>query len=152
MAVALPRTPVSPCARPEACAASGLASPPAFSCIHVSLGARGLRGHRGRAVRQETDSTAMTYRPDAALHHGRPLRRSAGGKAERVALGVLADRPPRAGVDDRPPERADLIERGREIRDREVGQRERVAGPATARVEPDRGTAGPGLPAIPLVV
>src|SRR5512132_3332445 len=81
--------------------------------------------------------------------HGRSLRRSAGGEAERVALRVLADRPPRAGVDDRPSERAHLIERGGEIRNREVGQRERVAGPATACVEPDRGTAGPGLPAVP---
>ncbi len=36
-------------------------------------------------------------------------------------------------MDDRPPERAHLIERGGEIRDREVGQRGRVAGPATAR-------------------
>jgi hypothetical protein len=55
-------------------------------------------------------------------------------------------------MDDRAPERAHLIERGGEIGDREVGQRERVAGSSTARVDPDGGAAGPGLPSIPLAV
>jgi hypothetical protein len=55
-------------------------------------------------------------------------------------------------MDDRPPERARLIDRGGEIGDREVGQRERVAGPATARLDADRGSAGPGLLAIALAL
>lgn len=63
---------------------------------------------------------------------------SARGEAERAALGVAADRPPLAGVNDDAAEFGDKQQGALDVVDREVGERERVAGSAPAFVNADR--------------
>lgn len=52
-------------------------------------------------------------------------------------------------MNDLAAERFDLIERGRQIADREVGKRERVAGTLPASMNANGGRFGAGLPALP---
>src|SRR5207244_3148096 len=63
------------------------------------------------------------------------------GQSERRALGVAADRPALPGVHDLSAQFDDLPECGLQVGDRQVGQRETVAGAAAALVESD-GRAG----------
>src|ERR1700749_999403 len=69
--------------------------------------------------------------------HVRRRRARALRERERVALGVLADRPALARMHDAAAERRHLRERRRDLVDLEVRQRERVARAATARVDAD---------------
>jgi hypothetical protein len=62
-------------------------------------------------------------------------------QAERRAFGVAADRPALPRVHDLSAQFDDLPECGLQVGERQVGQREAVARPATALVEPD-GRAG----------
>ena len=78
-------------------------------------------------------------------HYVRGLR-----EPERASLGVLADRPGLARVDNGAAERLDALQRRGDIGDREVGQREGVARPASARMHADRRSAGVRLPALAL--
>ena len=66
---------------------------------------------------------------------------AAPGERERAALGVAADRPSLTGVDDAAAELDHLLGRRGDVGDLEVGQRERVTGPAAALVDADRGAA-----------
>ena len=59
-------------------------------------------------------------------------------ETERAALGVAADRPALARVDDAPSELDDALERPREIRDAEVRQREAITRALATRVQPER--------------
>jgi hypothetical protein len=72
------------------------------------------------------------------------------GQSEGAALGVLAHRPPLAGVDDAPPERLDPAQRVREIVDLEVGKGDGVARTLSPGVHPDRRRAPARLPALAL--
>ena len=71
---------------------------------------------------------------------------------ERASLGVLADRPHIAGMDDTPTERLDPLQRLRDIAHREVGEGERIAGAAPASMDADRGGSRVRLPALSLSV
>ena len=71
-------------------------------------------------------------------------------ETERAALRIAADRPAIARMHDGAAELGDALQRGGHVRDREVGQRERVAGTTSARVNADvglhpRGSASPRL-------
>ena len=72
------------------------------------------------------------------------------GQPERTPLGVPTDRPPRPGMDNAPAQRFDPAERRVHVRDREVGERDRVAGAGAALVDADGGIAGVCLPAAAL--
>ena len=69
---------------------------------------------------------------------------------ERASLGVPADRPHIAGMDDTPTERLDPLQRLRDIAHREVGEGERIAGAAPASMDADRGASRVRLPALSL--
>src|SRR5271155_4994017 len=77
---------------------------------------------------------------------------------EGASLGVLADRPPLARMDDAPAERPDSFQRLADVADGEVRQRERVAGAAAARMDAHRRRAShrrrarARLPTLPLRV
>src|SRR3954449_78160 len=71
---------------------------------------------------------------------------------EWASLGVLADRPCLPRVDDAPAERLDPLERVGDIADREIGQRERIAGAGPAGVDADRGRSRVRLPTPPFAV
>jgi transposase InsO family protein len=67
------------------------------------------------------------------------------------ALGVAADHPALAWVDDLAAERAHSLDGGSEVGDREVGEREAVAGARAAFVQPEHNPLVLGLPAAPLL-
>jgi hypothetical protein len=71
---------------------------------------------------------------------------------KRASLGVAADRPHLARMHDRSTLGAHALERGGEIVDREVRERERIAGPAPAGVHTNRGRTRVRLPALALSV
>lgn len=71
-------------------------------------------------------------------------------QAEWAALGVFADRPLCSGMDDAAAECPDLPERGIEIADREIRERERISGPAPPAVHADDRILSPRLPAVPI--
>src|SRR3954447_6216828 len=73
------------------------------------------------------------------------------GERERAALRVAADGPALAGVDDRAAELLDAGDRGRQVLDGQVGQRDAVARAGAALVEPRGGAAPLRLPAAALV-
>src|SRR6201999_2323061 len=68
-------------------------------------------------------------------------------EGEGGALGVAADRPALAGVDDRAAEVLDLTQGAGHVGDREVGERGGVAGAAAALVDADPDAARVGDPA-----
>src|ERR687896_2642056 len=72
------------------------------------------------------------------------------GQSEGAALGVLAHRPPLAGMDDAPSERLDPAQRVREIVDLEVGKRDGVARTRATGVHPGLRRTPAGLPAFAL--
>jgi hypothetical protein len=69
-----------------------------------------------------------------------------GGQRERAALGVPAYGPPIAGVDDRPAQRADALERCGQVGDREVRKGGRVARARSSFVDSEAQVVGVGLP------
>ncbi len=70
------------------------------------------------------------------------------GEPEWGALGVSADRPALAGVDDLAAERQHPIGCGSEVADREIREREAVARARAAFVHPERDPLVFGLPAV----
>src|SRR5207237_133397 len=79
------------------------------------------------------------------------LRVTAQGQSEGAALGVLADRPQLARMAHAAAERPHLSQCARQALDLEVGQGERVPGPASALVHADRRCMMRlGLPALTL--
>jgi|SRR6266542_5621286 len=78
----------------------------------------------------------------------RIVRRRGSRETERAALGVAADRPAIARVDDAPFQLDEALERPREIRDAEVGQREAIARAAPTLVQPERRVSLAGLEAL----
>ena len=81
-------------------------------------------------------SAAPPLRPD----YSRPtweLSLASLREPEGAALGVAADRPPLARVDDRTAEGDDPLERFLEIGHEKVGQGRRIARPGAARMEAD---------------
>src|SRR5688500_16516972 len=81
------------------------------------------------------------------LTAGPELRRVRAGEPERRSLGVPADHPGLAGVDDLAAECADALHGGVEIVDGEVGEREAVAGAAPPLVQPELDPVPVALPA-----
>ena len=73
-------------------------------------------------------------------------------QAERASLGVPTDRPRLPRVDYAPAERLDPLQRLGDIAHREVGQGERIAGAASARMDADRGGSRVRLPALSLSI
>src|SRR5688572_4459153 len=71
-------------------------------------------------------------------------------QSERASLGVLADRPCLPRVNHAPAERLDPLQRLDDIVYREVGQREGIAGSASARMDANRRRARMRLPALSL--
>ena len=71
---------------------------------------------------------------------------------ERTSFGVPADRPCLAGVHHAPTERLDALQRLGDIAHREVGQREGIAGAASAGMDADRGGSGVRLPTLSLSI
>ncbi len=71
---------------------------------------------------------------------------------ERASLGVPTDRPRLPRVDYAPAERLDPLQRLGDIAHREVGQRERIAGAASAGMDADRGGSQVRLPALSLSI
>jgi hypothetical protein len=69
-----------------------------------------------------------------------------GGERERAALGVPANRPPIAGVDDRAAELADALECRGQVGDGEVGQGGGVAGARSTLVDSEAQAVGVSLP------
>lgn len=67
----------------------------------------------------------------------RRLRRRGAGEPEGRSLGVAADHPALAGVDDLPAERLHPLDCGWEVGDREIGEREAVAWAGAALVQPE---------------
>jgi hypothetical protein len=94
-----------------------------------------IRRSRFRAKHDET----LADRAEDAL-----LRR----ETEWAALGVAADCPALARVDDGPFELDDALECPREIRDAEVRQREAITGAAATVVQPERRALVVGLQAL----
>src|SRR5439155_6303795 len=73
------------------------------------------------------------------------------GEPEGRALGVAADHPALARVDDLAAECAHPFDGGSEVGDRDVGEREAVAGAWAALVQPEHNPLVLGLPAAPLL-
>jgi hypothetical protein len=69
---------------------------------------------------------------------------------ERASLGVFADRPCLPRVNHAPAQRLDPLQRLGDIGYGEVGQREGIAGSASARMDADRRRARMRLPALSL--
>ena len=109
---------------------------------------RVLEAGRSHHPRPRRSVRARSFDASVAL---RPLDRI-GSQAERAALGVTADAPLLARVDDLAPERTDPLERGVHVRDGEVGKRHPIAGPRPSLVEAERGVAAVGLPAFALTL
>jgi hypothetical protein len=100
-----------------------------------------------RLYGREPNSDAPSRAPDGITYATPSL---ASGEPEGAALGVPADRPPLARVDDLAAQLLDAGERLRDVGDGEVGKREAVAGPGPALVQPERNSAFPRLPAASL--
>src|SRR5437762_13145326 len=73
------------------------------------------------------------------------------GEPEGRGLGVAADHPALARVDDLAAERAHSLDRGGEVGDREIGEREAVTGARAALVQPKHDPLAVGLPAVPFL-
>src|SRR5947209_11353508 len=103
-----------------------------------------------RTMPMATQGSSGRLRPTARRNSdSRPALRGLGieGQPERAPLGIPTDRPPRPGMDNAPAQRLDLAERRVHVSDREVGQRDRVAGTGAALVDAYRGVPGVCLPA-----
>ena len=101
-----------------------------------AVAAHGVPVARGRfgatmAVSLENDGPVTIVLDSAEPPAGATAPLAASGpEAEGAALGVAADRPALAGVDDRAAELGDALQRGRDVGHREVGEGDPVAGPA----------------------
>jgi hypothetical protein len=73
------------------------------------------------------------------------------GEPEGRALGVTADHPVLARVDDLAAERTHPLDRGSEVGDREIRERKAVAGTGTALVQPENDPLVLSLPATPFL-
>jgi hypothetical protein len=151
------RTIATPCVLPE---------DNVRSAVLEALGDSGPRSLRGRRVRPATLKTQRQVlntaggsadSPSCGSRFAHPRRRRAprgpslaSGEPEGAALGVPADRPPLARVDDLAAQFLDADERLRDVGDVEVGKREAVAGPGPALVQPERNSAFPRLSAASL--
>lgn len=81
----------------------------------------------------------------------RRLCRRAASKPERCSLGVAADHPALAGVNDLAAERLHALDRGGEVGDREIREREAVAWAGAALVQPEHDPCILALPAAALL-
>src|SRR5262245_3053561 len=106
------------------------------------------RHRRSRQMRREAVRSSEST---ARAAGGRRCCLGRTGKSERRAFGVATDRPALAWMDDLTAELAHTLDGGREVCDREVGQREAVAWPAAALVQPEHDPLVLGLPAAALL-